>query len=69
MSSLSSLDSSPPRRIGMTDYQLVELSGGGRLAAKPPTYLLPLTIKIKHRHSERSEESQMFSRSVVIKDN
>ncbi len=62
MTSLSSLDSSPPRRRGMTDYQLVELLGGGRLAAQPLTDLLPITIKIKHRHSERSEESQMFIR-------
>jgi hypothetical protein len=36
------------------------------LAAKPPTYLLQTIINTKHCHSERSEESQMFSRSVVI---
>ena len=36
------------------------------MAAKPPTYLLPNIINTKHCHSERSEESQMFSRSVVF---
>ena len=49
----------------MTDNQLVGFLGGGGLAAKPPTHLLPTIIKTRHCHSERSEESQIFSRSVV----
>jgi outer membrane protein TolC len=49
----------------MTSNQQVRFLGGGRLAASPPTYLLPTIINTKHCHSERSEESQMFSRSVV----
>ena len=50
----------------MTGNQQVRFLGGGRLAASPPTYLLPTIINTKHCHSERSEESQMFSRSVVF---
>ena len=50
----------------MTGNQQVRFLGEGRLAASPPTYPLPTIINTKHCHSERSEESQMFSRSVVI---
>jgi len=47
------------------DIHSFRLSGGGWLAALPPTNPHPPRLNIKHCHSERSEEYTDFYRTTI----
>jgi exopolysaccharide biosynthesis protein len=51
------------------DIQSFRLSGGGWLAALPPTNLHPRKFNVIHCHSERSEEYNNFYRTTVVINN